>query len=184
VLPLLVKRTARGNRLIVTGFTGPYVLPPGVESKTDHLVHVVAGSGAVPNFSILKHALTYAPKIRHTWICSNKTRADIIFRRPLEELAERFPDSLQVVHCVTREEVGGHGPRYRQGRVTAALLRELVPDPRSCLVFSCGPAIGTWEKAAARAKGEEPKPRFMEATLAALAEVGVPKDHVTTESYG
>jgi 3-ketosteroid 9alpha-monooxygenase subunit B len=183
--PLLVKRTVRGNRLIVTGFTGPYVLPQGVESKTDHIVHVVAGSGAVPNFSILKHALTYAPKIRHTWICSNKTRADIIFRRPLEELAERFPDNLRIVHCVTREDDPSHyGPGYRKGRVTAALLREFVPDLKSSLVYACGPAIGTWDKAAAKAKGEEPKPRFMESALAALAEVGVPKEHITTESYG
>jgi ferredoxin-NADP reductase len=183
--PLLVKRTGRGNRLIVTGFTGPYVLPQGVESRTDHIVHVVAGSGAVPNFSILKHALTYLPKVRHTWICSNKTRDDIIFRRPLEELAERFPENLRVIHCVTREQAASsYGPHYRHGRVTAALLRELVPDAGSCLVYACGPAIGTWEKAAARARGEEPRPRFMESSLAALAEVGVPKEHVTTESYG
>src|SRR5262245_8201122 len=53
--PLLVKRTTRGMRLEVTGFTGPYTLPEDIESKTDHLVHVCAGSGIVPNFSILKH---------------------------------------------------------------------------------------------------------------------------------
>lgn len=183
--PLLVKRTVRGNRLVVTGFTGPYILPPDVEQKTDHLVHVVAGSGAVPNYSILKHALTYNPSLRHTYICSNKTAADIIYRRPLEELARRFPENLRIVHSLTREEdVFQHGPMYRKGRVTAALLKELVPDPTSCLVYACGPAVGTWEKQAAKAKGEAPKPRFMEAALAALAEVGVPEDRITTESYG
>ena len=183
--PLLVKRTVRGNRLIVTGFTGPYVLPPDVASKTDHLVHVVAGSGAVPNFSILKHALTYVPSLRHTFVCSNKTVADVMFRRPLEELQARFPDKLKVVHTLTREpDVSMLGHSYRKGRVDAALLRELVPDPRACLVYACGPAIGVWEKAAAKAKGEEPKPRFMESALASVAEIGVPKDRVTTESYG
>lgn len=183
--PLLVKRTARGHRVVVTGFTGPYVLPPGVESRTDHLVHLVAGSGAVPNFSILKHALTYSPSLRHTFICSNKTFADVIFRRPLEELQARFPESLRLVHTLTREDdVFGYGPTFRKGRVTAALLRDLIPDPASCLVYACGPAIGTWDRAAARARGEEPKPRFMESALAALAEVGVPEDRITTESYG
>src|SRR5882762_6867492 len=47
--PLLVKRTTRGMRLVITGFTGPYTLPDDVESKTDHIVHLCAGSGSVPN---------------------------------------------------------------------------------------------------------------------------------------
>jgi ferredoxin-NADP reductase len=183
--PLLVKRTARGHRIIVTGFTGPYVLPADVESRTDHLVHLVAGSGAVPNFSILKHALTYNPGLRHTFVCSNKTRADVIFRRSLAELQGRFPENLRVVHTLTREDnVFAYGPHYRKGRVTAAMLKELIPDPSACLVYACGPAVGAWDRAAAKAKGEEPRPRFMESTLAALAEVGVPEDRITTESYG
>jgi ferredoxin-NADP reductase len=183
--PLLVKRTVRGMRVVVTGFTGPYVLPPDVESRTDHIVHVVAGSGAVPNLSILKHALTYLPGLRHTFVCSNKTAADVIFRQQLEELARRFPESLRLVHCLTREEdVTRLGPMFRKGRVSADLLRELVPDPRGCLVYACGPAVSSWEKAAARERGEEPRPRFMESALRALAEVGVPQDRITTESYG
>jgi len=183
--PLLVKRTVRGMRIVVTGFTGPYTLPADVESRTDHLVHVVAGSGSVPNFSILKHALTYLPSLRHTFIYSNKTVQDVIFRRQLEELAQRFPENLRLVHTLTREEdVSRLGPMFRRGRVTAEMLRELIPDPAACLVFACGPAVGTWEKAAAKAKGETPRPRFMESALEALAAIGIPGARVTTESYG
>src|SRR6185295_2667302 len=47
--PMLVKRTLRGMRLVITGFTGPYTLPEDVETKTDHIVHLCAGSGSVPN---------------------------------------------------------------------------------------------------------------------------------------
>src|SRR5213083_3228485 len=54
--PMLTKRTTRGMRLVVTGFTGPYTLPADIESKTDHIVHACAGSGSVPNFSMLKFA--------------------------------------------------------------------------------------------------------------------------------
>src|SRR5438128_12248970 len=61
--PMLTKRTTRGMRLVVTGFTGPYTLPPDIESKTEHIVHVCAGSGSVPNFSILKHALVQHPTL-------------------------------------------------------------------------------------------------------------------------
>src|SRR5215510_273816 len=52
--PMLVKRTFRGMRLQITGFTGPYTLTEHIESKTEHLVHLCAGSGSVPNFAILK----------------------------------------------------------------------------------------------------------------------------------
>ena len=71
--PLLVKRTVRGMRLVVTGFTGPYTLPPDITSKTDHIVHICAGSGSVPNLSILKFALEHHPTLRHTFVYSNKT---------------------------------------------------------------------------------------------------------------
>ncbi|MCI0656412.1 MAG: oxidoreductase, partial [Acidobacteria bacterium] len=55
--PLLVWDTLPGTRLVVTGFRGPYTLPHDIESRTDHLIHICAGSGIVPNMSILKHSL-------------------------------------------------------------------------------------------------------------------------------
>ncbi|HEX7624328.1 MAG TPA: oxidoreductase [Anaeromyxobacteraceae bacterium] len=183
--PLLVRRVQRGQRLTIVGFTGPYTLPPDVISRTDHLVHLVAGSGSVPNYAILKHALALLPELRHTFIYSNKTWGDIIFRRQLEELRERHSDRLRVVHTLTRDETAARrGPDVRQGRVTAELLRELIPDPTACLVYACGPAVGPIERRAAKERGELPQPRFLEAALAALQEAGVPKERVKMESYG
>ena len=183
--PMLVKRTFRGMRLRVTGFTGPYTLPDNIESKTDHLVHLCAGSGSVPNFAILKHALFRHPKLRHTFIYSNKTWEDVIFRRNLEELERRHPDRLRVIHALTREE-SPHlfSPRVRQGRVSVDLLREAIPDPGACLVYACGPAISPWDKMAARENGVEPAPRFLEAGLAALQAIGVKGEQISRESYG
>jgi 3-ketosteroid 9alpha-monooxygenase subunit B len=183
--PLLVHGVGRGTRMTVTGFTGPYVLPPRVEEKTDHLVHLVAGSGSVPNWSILKHALREHPRIRHTFVYSNKTWDDVIYREGLRRLAADHPDRLRLVHTLTREaEPARHGPDVRRGRITADLLRELIPDPKAALVYACGPANGPIERAAAKERGEAPKPRFLEAALAALDEIGVPKDRVKRESYG
>jgi 3-ketosteroid 9alpha-monooxygenase subunit B len=183
--PLLVRRVQRGQRLSIVGFTGPYTLPPDVVSRTDHLVHLVAGSGSVPNFAILKHSLALLPELRHTFVYSNKTWGDIIFRRQLEELRERHPDRLRVVHTLTREETASRrGPDVRHGRVTAELLRELIPDPTACLVYACGPAIGPIERRAAKERGEVPQPRFLEAALAAVKEAGVPAERIKTESYG
>jgi len=183
--PLLVKRVPKGTRLVVTGFTGPYTLPDDIESQTDHLVHVCAGSGSVPNFSILKHALAAHPRLRHAFICSNRTWQDVIFRDELAALQAKHPDRLEVVHTLTREARPAiHGPNVRSGRVDATLLRQVIPDPSACRVYACGPAISTWERKAAREQGIEARPRFLESVIAALDEIGVPRLRITHESYG
>lgn len=183
--PLLVHRLPRGTRLAITGFTGPYVLPPDIETRTDHLVHVSAGSGIVPNYSIIKHCLEHLPGMRHTLVYSNKTWADVIFRRQFAELAAAHPDRLRVVHALTREpNLHAYPGEVRAGRVNDALLRELIPDPSAVQVFCCGPGITKFDKEAAKARGEQPPPRFLESALASLAAVGVKTEQIHRESYG
>ena len=183
--PLLVKHMSKGMRIAVTGFTGPYTLPEDIEAKTDHLVHLCAGSGSVPNLSILKHALRFHAKLRHTFVYSNKTWDDIIFRRELAALEAAHPERLRVVHTLTREpDPQVHGRNVLKGRVTSALLRELIPDPSACVVYACGPAVSAWDKAAAKETGVPPAPRFMESIVQILAEIGVPNDRIKRESYG
>lgn len=183
--PLLVRRMARGMRMSITGFTGPYVLPPDIESRTDHLVHLCAGSGSVPNVSIIKHALAHRMNLRHTLIYSNKTWQDIIFRRQLAKLEQMYPEQLKVIHTLTREkDVERLGPGVRSGRLNAQLISEFIHDPSSVQVFCCGPGITKYDREAARERGEEPAPRFLESTLAALDEIGVGKKQIHRESYG
>jgi ferredoxin-NADP reductase len=171
--------------LVVTGFTGPYTLPDDVMSQTDHLVHVCAGSGSVPNLSILKFALAHHPTLRHTFIYSNKTWSDVIYRETLAKLAAAHPDRLTVVHCLTREQDPAvFGPGMRKGRVDTALLAELIPDPTACLVYLCGPGISKFDREAAREQGTTPQPRFIEAALTSLQTVGVPGKRIKRESYG
>ncbi len=182
--PLLVNQLTRGMRLIITGFTGPYVLPDDIESRTDHLVHLCAGSGSVPNFAILKHALKVHPKLRHTFIYSNKTWDEIIFRDALAGLERQHPDRVKIVHTLTRDEGNPERAGIRRGRLGTALLREAIPDPGSCVVFACGPAISPWDRKVAKETGVPPTPRFLEGALASLAELGVADDRINYESYG
>ena len=183
--PLLVKRMARGMRLVVTGFTGPYTLPKDIESRTDHIVHVCAGSGIVPNFSILKHALTHHQKVRHTIVYSNKTWSDVIFRDALADMERRYGAILKVIHTLTRDDVTSAGhPGVRTGRVGTALLREAIPDPAACIVYACGPAISAWDRKAARNARGTPEPRFLETAVTSLVELGVPEERIKKESYG
>jgi 3-ketosteroid 9alpha-monooxygenase subunit B len=183
--PMLTKRTTRGMRLVVTGFTGPYTLPPDIESKTNRIVHVCAGSGSVPNFSILKHALAHHPSISHTFVYSNKTWRDIIFRDELTRLASEHADRLTLIHTLTREEDAARfGPSVRKGRISADVLREAIPDPAACYVYVCGPGISHWDIVAAKQAGNKPEPRFLETVVGQLTALGVPNNRITRESYG
>jgi ferredoxin-NADP reductase len=183
--PLLTKRTTRGMRLVVTGFTGPYTLPADITARTNHIVHVCAGSGSVPNFSMLKFALAQYPKLGHTFVYSNKTWQDVIFRNELTRLEAEHPDRLRVIHTLTREEDASvFGTSVRKGRIDVPLLREVIPSPAESYVYVCGPGISHWDVVAAKEAGTTPQPRFLESVLSQLETIGVPKDRIKRESYG
>ena len=182
--PLLVRWTPRGTRMIITGFTGPYTLTPRILAKTKHLFHICAGSGSVPNFSIIKSALRLHPDVHHTLLYSNRTWEDIIFRTELETLSSKHPDRLKVIHTLTRENHLPKDPNVRSGRVRLEVLKEVVPPSLDCHFFVCGPGVSTFERAAAKEKGVQPAPRFLESVLADLKTLGVRNDQITRESYG
>ena len=183
--PLLVYQTAVATRLTVSGFTGAYTLPDDVEQQTDHVVHIVAGSGAVPSFSILKQDLQMGQKLRHTFLYSNRTWNDVLFRQPLDELQRTFPARLRVVHTLTREtDDMRYGGNVRRGRIAPELIREFAPDARSAQFFVCGPAISSFERKRALETGAPPQPRFLESTLEHLHQLGVDTKKVKRESWG
>jgi ferredoxin-NADP reductase len=160
-------------------------LPDDIESRTDHVVHVCAGSGSVPNYAILKYGLHHHPKVRHTFVYSNRTWDDVIFRSDLQRIATENPDRVRLLHTLTREpEPHRYGPDVRAGRISIDLLREAIPDPSACQVFACGPAITVWDRKVAREKGTTPAPRFLETVLEGLRSLGVKNEQITRESYG
>ena len=181
--PLLTYYIQEGRRLVISGFTGAYTFPADVCERTDHIVHVCAGSGIVPNRSLIKESLHRSDPLRHTLLFSNKTRGDVIYFEEFEELRTQYPDQLDVIHCITREDPSGiRGAR--QGRISGELLREVAPDPSKVMAYSCGPGITPYERRAARAKGEVPEPRFVENMVALLQEHGLDKKQIRQESWG
>ena len=181
--PLLTYYIQEGRRMVISGFTGAYTFPADVCERTDHIIHVCAGSGIVPNRSLIKESLHRGDPLRHTLLFSNKTRGDVIYFEEFEELRAQYPDQLDVIHCITREDPSGiRGAR--SGRISGELLREVAPDPSKVMAYSCGPGITPYERRAARAKGEVPEPRFVENMVALLQEHGLDKKQIRQESWG
>ncbi len=182
--PILAKRTPPGTRMVVTGFTGPYTLTEQMRNENDETLHICAGSGIVPSFSIIKHDLRVNTKLKHTLVYSNKKFDDVIFLNQLAELQKEFPDRLKVIHTLTREEDMSAFNGMRKGRISGDLLKEVVNDPSNTAVFVCGPDHHVWQKKEAREKGEKLPPSFMSSVLEFLGGLGVSKDKITKESYG
>ena len=179
----LVHQLRVGDRITVTGFAGAYVLSEDV--KTDHILHLCAGSGSVPNVSIIKDSLLRHPNLRHTFVYSNKTLQDIIFRAALAELQGQHPDRLRIIHAITRESgISSPHEDIRCGRVTVDMLREIFDREPMSVVYACGPAISVWDKRAHAAKGTVPPPRFLETMQSHLTELGVPRDRIKVEAFG
>ena len=183
--PVLAMRTPPGTRMTITGFTGPYYLYDDIEQRTDHVVHICAGSGIVPNWSMIKYSLHAGLNLRHTLIYGNRTWKDVIYRYALDDLRDQYPDKLNIVHALSREPgADQHGPNVVPGRVGAELIQQYVSDPSAVEVFACGPALSKYEKKRAKQTGETLSPRFMETVLAGLDSIGFDKKKVHHESYG
>lgn len=185
--PFLASDMLKGREIEFLGYAGAYVMPMDLISTTDHVVHLVAGSGIVPSFSIIKdellnHKNTHA---RHTLVNVNRTLADIIFHRELMELAIRYPKRFQIKNYLSQEDPHGiHNESYFHGRPTVENLAGLVRDPASTLIFACGPAITKWQRLEAQQGGFTPKPRFMEWVQDLVDHMGVDKKRFRREVYG
>ena len=183
--PILAKRTESGTRMVITGFTGPYTLTEKIRAESDEIVHICAGSGIVPTYSIIKHDLRVNNKMKHTLVYSNKRLEDVIFLRQLGELQKDFPDRLGVIHTLTREtDESLFNTNVLKGRVTADLLKQFILAPERTMVFTCGPDHSVWQKKAAAEKRETLKPSFLGSVLSYLQELGIPKNRIKKESYG
>ncbi len=181
--PLLTYYIQEGRRLVISGFTGAYTFPADVCERTDHIIHLCAGSGIVPNRSLIKESLHRGDPLRHTLLFSNKTRGDVIYFEEFEALRAQYPDKLKVIHCITREDPSGIRGAH-EGRISGELLCQVAPDPAKVMAYSCGPGITPYERRAARAKGETPEPRFVENMVALLQEHGLDKKQIRQESWG
>ena len=180
--PFLASGFMKGRKIKFLGYAGPYILPSNLEEQTSEVLHLVAGSGAVPNFAILKDQLTQNKNlgVKHTLLYINKTYHDIIYRQELDKLAEDYPKRFQLMYLLTREQRAG----FLHGRPNLELVRSCIQDPTRVLVYACGAAHTKWQKKKAAVTGEILPPRFIESMTEITQALGIEKKRFKHESYG
>jgi ring-1,2-phenylacetyl-CoA epoxidase subunit PaaE len=101
---------------------------------------IVGGSGITPVLSIVSTLLAREPGARFCLIRSDRTSASAMFLEEVADLKDRYPERLQLVTVLSREEqqAGLPSGRLDQDRLTG-LLPALLPVDDVAGWFLCGP---------------------------------------------
>ena len=105
-----------------------------------HRVAFAAGSGITPVLSIIASTLAAQPDSTFTLVYGNQRVDSIMFGEALQDLKDRYPARLALVHLLSRQpqEVELFNGRLDQAKV-AELLRTVVPAADIDEAFICGP---------------------------------------------
>lgn len=131
-----------------------------------HRVGFAAGSGITPILSILASTLEESPEAKFTLVYGNRRMASVMFNEALQDLKDRYPGRLTLIHVLSRQ---AQEVPLLQGRIDGDKVRDIIatllPVGSMDEVFICGPEA------------------MIEATEKALLEAGVRPDRVHTERF-
>ncbi|WP_210573367.1 2Fe-2S iron-sulfur cluster-binding protein [Streptomyces sp. GESEQ-4] len=125
-----------GDELEVMTPAGRFTLEPAAGLYAA----IVGGSGITPVLSIVSTLLAREPGARFCLIRSDRTTASTMFLEEVADLKDRYPERLQLVTVLSREEqqAGLPSGRLDQDRLTG-LLPALLPVDDVAGWFLCGP---------------------------------------------
>lgn len=131
-----------------------------------HRVGWAAGSGITPLLSIIASTLAGEPQATFTLVYCNQRSSSILFNEALQDLKDRYPSRLSLVHLLSRQSQDV--PLFN-GRLDAAkvskLLATLIPPASIDETFVCGPEA------------------MIEGCLQALLAAGVPRERIHAERF-
>ena len=159
ISPRLVHGLGVGQRLEVRG---PYGRFTWTGDDGDPVLLVGAGSGLVPLMAMVRYAVAAHRELPMSVVCSAATYEHVLYRDELAQLTDRYR-WLRVVHSVTRdpgEPRAAYHRRIDRDLLAAVLAGEVPPQ-----AYLCGP------------------PAMVEATAAALTDLGVDPGRVRSEKY-
>jgi len=136
------------------------------KARAIHRVGFAAGSGITPILSIAATTLEEQPESKFTLVYGNRSMSSVMFNEALQDLKDRYPDRLTLIHILSRQaqEVDLLEGRI-DGNKVRAIIDALLPAASMDEVFICGPEA------------------MIEATEAALVAAGVPQSRVYTERF-
>ena len=133
------ERLRVGDVLDVMTPSGTFCTPldPG---QSKRYAAVAAGSGITPVLSILATALQVEPSSTAALISVNRRTSSIMFLEELEDLKNRYPDRLELIHVLGQEStdvemLSGRLDVERLGRI----LDSILPVDDVDEWFLCGP---------------------------------------------
>ncbi len=131
-----------------------------------HRVGFAAGSGITPILAIIATTLEEQPNAKFTLVYGNRSMGSVMFNEALQDLKDRYPDRLTLIHILSRQ---AQEVDLLQGRIDGAKVRAVVdallPAASMDEVFICGPEA------------------MIEATEEALLACGVPARNIHTERF-
>lgn len=131
-----------------------------------HRVGWAAGSGITPLLSIIASTLAGEPDSTFTLVYCNQRTGSILFNEALQDLKDRFPARLTLIHLLSRQsqEVELFNGRL-DGAKVSELLATLIPPGSIDETFVCGPEA------------------MIEACEQALLAAGVPRERIHAERF-
>ena len=136
------------------------------KARAIHRVGFAAGSGITPILSIAASTLEEQPESKFTLVYGNRRMASVMFNEALQDLKDRYADRFTMIHILSRQ---AQEVDLLQGRIDGpkvkAIVASLLPAASMDEVFICGPVS------------------MIEATEAALREVGVPASRIYSERF-
>lgn len=155
-----------GDVVDVAAPQGRFVLPAG-SGVPRHLLMLAAGAGITPILGMINAALSQEPDTRITLVYGNRTLDDAMFLTELEDLKDRHPARLAIVHVLSGAGVADTD--LLQGRMTGEKLKifadKLIDIKSVERVFLCGPGS------------------FIKETRNALFELGFARENVHHEFF-
>ena len=157
------KHLKAGDRISVMPPEGRFTVQ---RPRALHRVGFAAGSGITPILSIMASTLEEQPESKFTLVYGNRRMATVMFNEALQDLKDRYPSRLTLIHILSRQvqEVD-----MLEGRIDAAKVRTIIdtllPVASMDEVFVCGPES------------------MIEATQSSLLAAGVPANRVHTERF-
>ena len=159
----LTQQLRVGQTLSVATPDGRFVIK---RPRALHRVGFAAGSGITPILSILTHTLESSAKAKFTLVYGNRRMDSVMFNEALQDLKDRHPDRLTLIHILSRQ---AQEVPLLEGRINESKVRDIMqvflPVNSMDEVFICGPEA------------------MIEATESALLNAGVKRERVHTERF-